>query len=140
MFSNAVLKEQFPVQPHHRGLTLIEGGRSAAATHRKTTDMLLIGALLIVLQVLDGVLTATGVGAYGLQAEGNPMLRGLMQLLGAIPALIITKTVCIALIVMLCKQAHSIRWLPLALKGVAGIYTIMAVLPWTLILAHEYLL
>jgi len=99
----------------------------------------MVGALLIFLQILDGVLTATGVGAYGLQAEGNPMLRGLMGLLGAIPALVLTKSACIALIVMLCKQAHSIRWLPLALKGVAGLYTIMAVIPWTLILATEYL-
>lgn len=138
MLSNAALKNQFPVQTQHCGLTLIEGGRSAA-THRKTTELLLIGALLIFLQVLDGVLTASGVGAYGLQAEGNPLLRGLMGLLGAIPALIVTKTACIALIVLLCKQARSIQWLPLALKGVAGIYTIMAVVPWTLILAHEYL-
>jgi hypothetical protein len=137
MFSNAVLKEHY-IQPQYCGLTLIQGGRSATA-QRKTADLLMVGALLIFLQILDGVLTATGVGAYGLQAEGNPMLRGLMGLLGAIPALVLTKSACIALIVMLCKQAHSIRWLPLALKGVAGLYTIMAVIPWTLILATEYL-
>jgi uncharacterized membrane protein len=139
MLSNAVLKEQFPVQATHCGLTLIQGGKSATAVCRTSNELILVGSLLILLQILDGILTATGVGTYGLQAEGNPMLRGLMGLVGAIPALIITKAACIGLIVLLCEQARSIHWLPLALKGVAGIYTVMAVLPWSYILAAEYL-
>ncbi len=138
MLSNAVLKEQCPVLASYGGLTLIQGGKCKAA-RPAGNELVLVGSLLVLLQLLDGILTATGVGTYGLQAEGNPMLRALMELVGAIPALLITKSACIGLIVLLCEQARSIRWLPLALKGVAGIYTVMAVLPWTYILATEYL-
>jgi uncharacterized membrane protein len=138
MLSNAVLKEQCPVQASYVGLTLIQGGKCESRP-RTGNELVLVGSLLVLLQILDGILTAAGVGTYGLHAEGNPLLRALMELVGAIPALLITKAACIGLIVLLCEQARSIRWLPLALKGVACIYTVMAVLPWTYILATEYL-
>ena len=50
----------------------------------------LIG-VLIALQILDGALTLAGMHTFGLSAEGNPLLRTLMNSLGLIPGLVATK-------------------------------------------------
>jgi hypothetical protein len=98
-----------------------------------------IAAVLIALQVLDGILTLSGTLTFGLTAEGNPILRELMHLIGLVPALIVTKLGCISLVVALCYQATRISWLPPALTAVAGVYTVAAILPWSIILVSEYL-
>ena len=136
--SNAVLQSRRERDQLLPELRLIKGGAGldVAPSH---PDLVFVGLLLVVLQILDGVLTAAGVNVYGIHAEGNPLLRSLMHLIGFLPAIIITKTVCVGFTVYLCSQAKSIHWLPLALRCVAVLYTVMAVVPWTVILAAEYL-
>jgi hypothetical protein len=95
--------------------------------------------MLILAQILDGALTIGGVTTYGIAAEGNPMLRTLMELIGLAPAVVLTKLACSALVIVLCYQAHTIAWLPRALKGILGVYTLFAVIPWSVMLASELL-
>ena len=101
--------------------------------------MAVLTAILITLQILDGVLTCTGMYTFGLYAEANPFLRGLMGIVGIIPAVAITKLLCIGVIYALCAQAHRISWLPSALTGVGCVYAVAAVLPWSWLLLTEYL-
>lgn len=124
------------------------GGRPALSLAPANTDsakagsnkhLVVIAAVLITLQVLDGILTLSGTLTFGLTAEGNPILRELMHLIGLIPALLVTKLGCISLVVALCFQATRIPWLPSALTAVAGVYTVAAILPWSIILFSEYL-
>jgi hypothetical protein len=117
---------------------VLEGGkgRELAGPDR---GVLILGGLLILAQILDGALTISGVTTYGTAAEGNPMLRTLMELIGLTPAVVLTKLACSALVIVLCYQAHSIAWLPRALKGILGVYTLFAVIPWSVMLASELL-
>jgi len=97
-------------------------------------EILLLGAFLILLQVLDGVLTGIGVYHFGTDAEGNPLLHYLMHSLGYIPALAITKSVAIAIILVLCFLSTVVEWLTKALKVVILIYLGAAIVPWSVIL------
>ncbi|MCB0319395.1 MAG: hypothetical protein KDD60_00635 [Bdellovibrionales bacterium] len=94
---------------------------------------------LIALQILDGCLTALGMYHFGLHTEGNPILRALMHQVGYIPALLITKGVAIGIICFLAQHAAKITWLRTALKGVAALYLLAAVLPWSIILSTQLL-
>ena len=97
-----------------------------------------IAAVLVTLQVLDGLLTYTGMQTFGLAAEGNPLLRSLMNTLGILPGIALVKLCCIGTVLALSAQAHRISWLPAALTCVAGIYAVAAIVPWSWLLLSEY--
>jgi hypothetical protein len=80
-------------------------------------------------QACDGVLTYVGLAAWGPQMEGNPLVAGLMGLVGAGPALAGVKLMASSLgcVLHLCG-AHKL----LALLTL--IYLGAAVLPWTALL------
>lgn len=105
----------------------------------RQSNIPVIAGVLVTLQILDGLLTLTGMHTFGLSAEGNPLLRSLMNLLGILPAIAIVKLFCIGTVLALCAQAHRISWLPAALTCVAGVYTIAAIVPWSWLLLSEYL-
>lgn len=96
---------------------------------------LFLGLVLITLQVLDGVLTHLGILKFGMEAEGNPMLYALMVKVGVENALIITKVLVSLVIVGLMFAASKLAWVNNALAAVCAVYTVMAVLPWTYLLA-----
>ena len=114
-------------------LTLITSPRKEAQFGIKT-EILVLGSILAVLQVLDGVLTTLGVNHFGTEAEGNILLRSLMELIGHIPALIIAKGIALVVIAALCMLSNQISWVSRAFKLVIGIYILAAILPWTMIL------
>lgn len=120
-------------------LSLIQGGRSVAATAGIPSDIIALGLILAALQIIDGVLTAIGIQHYGTGMEGNILLRTLMTLVGCIPALMLVKGGSIALIAMLCRQATKMTWLKPAFYGVIALYVFGAVIPWTYILASDLL-
>lgn len=93
-----------------------------------------LGAILAVLQILDGVLTALGVHYFGLGAEANPFIRNLMVLMGPNTALVLLKSLALAIIATLCAMSSSVRWLPLALRCIIVLYIVAAVVPWSAIL------
>ena len=103
-----------------------------------TTDhIVVITLVLIALQILDGVLTISGMHTFGVSSEGNPLLRELILRVGAIPAIVATKILCVGIVFGLYTQVNKINWLPLAMTVIAGVYAICAVIPWSLLLVAE---
>jgi len=95
---------------------------------------MLLGLLLILLQLADGVLTAMGMAQFGLNAEGNVLLQSLMHRIGYIPALVFAKGLAVLVVCTLCVLSNRIAWIGSAMKVVIGIYFFAAVLPWTVLL------
>lgn len=93
-----------------------------------------LALILVTFQILDGALTYSGMNTFGIRAEGNPLLRNFMELVGVLPAIALTKLFCIGVVLGLCSQAKKISWLPAALTGIAGIYAVAAILPWSVLL------
>lgn len=122
-----------------RSFTVLAGGLENVEQLKLPTDVLILGLLLATIQILDGVLTAIGMHHFGTDMEANLLLRGLMSVIGYIPALIIVKSCCIGLTGMLCYQIPKITWLKPAFVAIIALYTVFAVVPWTFILVSEYL-
>ena len=97
-------------------------------------QILALGFALIVLQILDGVFTAIGVAHFGAGIEGNILIRHLIGVIGYIPALVVVKSIGIAVVIALCMVGQSVRWLGLAMKSVIAIYLFAAIIPWSFIL------
>lgn len=97
---------------------------------------LILGATLALCQVLDGVLTYIGLSLYGVHMEGNAFLHALMQAYGAEPVLVIAKCSALAIAVVLTFYAHRRRWVRPLLGLVVAIYFVLAVLPWTYLIAR----
>lgn len=102
-------------------------------------EILILGAALAVLQVLDGVLTAIGVAHLGTEVEGNTLIRFLMEHLGYIPALVLIKTVALGVIAGICVLSSRVHWLSFAMKAVICIYIGAAIIPWTFVIAKNIL-
>lgn len=100
-------------------------------------EITVLGSFLILLQILDGILTGIGVGHFGVWAEGNYLVRVLMQHVGHVPALLLVKTIAIASVGGLCWLAPQVSWMGKALKSLILVYLVFAVVPWTLILARH---
>ena len=99
-----------------------------------TRDVMNLALFLSILQALDGLLTALGVSRFGTSIEGNPLLRTLMEEFGYVPTLASMKIAAVGIIGILAILAKEVPWIPTALKGVCGIYLVMAIIPWTYIL------
>jgi hypothetical protein len=85
--------------------------------------------VFLVAQCLDGVFTYVGVVSFGLGAEANPVVAGLMGAMGHGTGLVAAKAVAIALgIALHLRQVH------VAVGLLAGFYILAAVLPWVAIL------
>ena len=97
-------------------------------------EVMVLSALLMLLQIVDGILTGIGVSHLGLSAEGNILLRHMMEQLGYIEALIISKTLAFAIIVTLGLMAYRVNWVSRAMRFLIGLYMLVAVIPWTVII------
>ena len=122
-----------------RSFTVVSGGLQDVEHYKLPMDVIALGLILAAVQVIDGVLTAIGMHHFGTDMEANLLLRGLMSVIGYVPALILVKSCCIALTALLCYQIPKISWLKPAFVGVIALYTVLAVVPWTFILVAEYL-
>ena len=93
--------------------------------------MKLLTYLCVVLQVLDGLLTYCGVTflPWGINAEGNPLLKHMMITIGVIPALILFKSFAIFFIFNIHRAGAS--WLFMLI--VFGIYSFV-VIAWIFLL------
>ena len=125
--------------PVERSFTVLTGGRHSVEHFKLPTDIIVLGTILAAVQILDGVLTAIGIHHFGTDMEANLVLRTLMSSIGYVPALILVKSFCIALTATLCYQIPKISWLKPAFVAIIALYTVLAVVPWTLILVSEYL-
>lgn len=97
-------------------------------------------ALLILLQILDGLLTGLGMHFLGVHFEANPLLRSLMLQYGYVEALLFSKGLAICIILVLCGLSHAVHWLKYALQIMVGIYLTVAIIPWAYILCQRLLI
>jgi hypothetical protein len=98
-------------------------------------EEVLVLAIFLVAQVLDGALTYIGVREFGIQAEGNMLLTTLMHAWGAGPALIAAK-----LLASLCGLILFSVSVYRLLAAAAGACIGFAVIPWMAHLAWHCLL
>lgn len=99
-----------------------------------TKEIAVLATILCLFQIADGILTGVGVANLGTVAEGNMFIRYLMNQIGLIPALVVCKSLAIAVIGLLCALSTSVNWLATAFKIIIGIYLTAAILPWTAVL------
>ena len=85
------------------------------------------------LQVVDGYVTAIGI-ARGF-VEGNPVVRYAVDVLGPAGGIMLVKLLALAFLFMLYRRRHH-RLVEPGLAYVAVVYVTMAVIPWTVLLAH----
>ena len=93
--------------------------------------LLLTNALL---QLLDGYVTLLGLGRGF--PEGNPLVRGMITSLGPTGGIVIAKVAALGFLLFLYRRRQH----PLVEPGlayVAVVYAVMAVLPWTMLLAAQ---
>jgi uncharacterized membrane protein len=86
------------------------------------------------LQLLDGYVTMLGVGRGF--PEGNPLVRSMMTSFGDAGGILVAKLAALAFLFYLYRRRQH----PLVEPGlayVAVVYTVMAVLPWTMLLASH---
>ena len=97
-------------------------------------DFIYFGLFLASLQVADGILTASGVARYGTQAEGNWILRMLMESFSPHSALIATKVAAICVVIGLTVVAKRMRWIKDLIGVLSCIYLTAAIIPWVQVL------
>lgn len=89
----------------------------------------LVLAIFLIAQLLDGTLTYIGVREFGIEAEGNVLLTTLMHAWGAGPALVAAKTFSITCgVILFAVSVYRV------LAAVAGACIGLAVVPWMVVL------
>lgn len=116
----------FSGQKARRPTVLIRVG-----TFSMSKKAFLLGLILGVSQILDGVLTYFGLELMGVHMEGNSMLRSLIAAFGAAPTLFIVKLLAVVLCCLLAMTAHKRKWVRPLLAFLIFVYFSCAVLPWT---------
>ena len=115
----------------------VGGGNSfvpAAGRFIPSRTTLALGGSLCLLQAIDGIFTSMGVSRFGLDIEGNPVIRALMEDYGQVLVLTLLKLAAILAIITLIALAHRIPWLNHAMGALNCIYVLLAILPWAYIL------
>ena len=91
------------------------------------------------LQVLDGILTYLGVKTFnGINAEGNPLVRKLMEHLGVVEALILIKLIAFLALFMLWKHKRSDEVMLKRILIPLNFLYILSALGWIYILLKNY--
>lgn len=83
-------------------------------------------------QVGDFVLTRIGMQRYGVEAEGNPLIRGGMKKLGVTPALTIAKGLMLLMVFDSYKKGQKG-----GMAFGAGLTYLLGVVPWLIIIAGD---
>lgn len=74
--------------------------------------------LCVVLQILDGTLTAIGLSIFpeGIDAEGNPLVKWIMVQIGIIPGLLILKSIAVLILLRVRRTVlKSPPWVALTI-------------------------
>ena len=111
----------------------------SSSSRNSETNVIILAVILSVLQIVDGILTAHGLTIFGVESEGNALLRTLMHYIGIAPTLLLAKSLAIAVIFSVCRYgAPKVKWVPTAMKSLIAVYACAAVIPWTAILIQGY--
>ena len=106
----------------------------AAVKEEGSVRVTILAFWLIVVQALDGLLTSLGVSLFGIEAEGNPLIRALMYTFGHNVAIGMAKFVAVLLIITLAVLARKRGWIGGVLGALTCFYLAIAIIPWTVIL------
>lgn len=90
------------------------------------------------LQIADGVLTYIGVTHLGISAEGNPLVRFFINLLGPFSGLFFVKAIGLIVIYTICFRCITLEdrnWLQNFLVSMIAFYLIFAIIPWVYVLS-----
>jgi hypothetical protein len=121
-------------------LAIAYNAPSSVSENNAQKNVLMLAAVLSVLQIIDGLLTAHGLDLYGIESEGNAGLRYLMQYIGIGPTILFVKSLAIGVIYSVCRYgAPKVKWVPTAMKSLIVVYTFAAVIPWTAIILQNYI-
>jgi hypothetical protein len=133
--------EEKPERKRRKATVVLRLPRRAAVIieiEAPSRDFIFFGIFLASLQIFDGVLTSMGMTRFGTHAEGNPMMRYLMEQVGAHQALVIVKLFAVLLVVMLTVLAKRAKWVKDLIGFLSCIYLFMAVIPWLYLLFAKY--
>lgn len=70
----------------------------------RNKELKIWAALLIILQVLDGLFTFWGIENFGTKVEGNPLVKSLIESWGPEQVLITIKLFAVGIIIFLMSQ------------------------------------
>ena len=97
----------------------------------------LIG-LLVICQILDLFLTYHGVSRFGIEREGNPLLRSLMLVYDPKKVLFVVKAFAIMLLWLIrdihLRSKKEVEFMIPCLHIILFIYVFGAIIPWTFLL------
>jgi hypothetical protein len=129
-------RETHPAEkPRRAGARVVRGLLQARAVLELLLPLTRLKVLLLTnagLQLADGYMTMLGLGRG--HVEGNPLIRAAMDSIGPVGAILIAKLAALAFLFVLYRRRHHPIVEP-GLAYLAVVYTLMAILPWTLLLA-----
>ena len=101
-------------------------------------DFIFFGIFFASLQVFDGVFTSIGTAQMGTHMEGNPLLKTLMDHMGANEALTLVKAFAVMAVVFMTCLAKRMRWIKDLISFLSCIYLFAAIIPWLYLLFEQY--
>lgn len=113
--------------------------RSGPPVYMTNTKLYILSIFFGLLQLLDGILTYAGVTRFGISAEGNPLVKYFIDVLGPFGGIILVK--CIGLVMLYMMSSRCIRyedknWLKKFLISMISFYLIFAIIPWLYVLSR----
>lgn len=107
-------------------------------SNKRLTLLRKLAWLLMLFQVLDGFFTFLGISFFGLEAEGNPLVRSIMAAIGPGAGIALVKCLAISIIICICMFGYRVGWLGKALKATAVIYFLAAIVPWSIVFGSYF--
>ena len=98
-----------------------------------------VGIMLGILQIIDGLMTATGIHNMGMDVEANMLMHSLMIAVGPFSALILAKLITLMLISFVVVASIQVRWAAKGLLFANLTYFCFAILPWSYLLVSGWL-
>jgi uncharacterized membrane protein len=130
------------LNPNERNVELFRSAnreiKVLSGTDEQTNDLMVLGSLLILVQILDGLFTAIGINSFGIAIEGNPLIRSAIEVWGVVPTLFSIKLATITVTIFLMFMVREVEWLRKALQLTVGVYLLAAIIPWSAILLDAF--
>jgi hypothetical protein len=120
-----------------RNATVLMRFHTPARTISLSRKAFLLGLALAVCQLLDGILTYTGLRLLGVEMEGNGLLRSMMHAYGLMPTLFIMKLIALVGVATLVLAAHRRKWIRPVICALSAVYLVLAVIPWILVIWYR---
>ncbi len=104
--------------------------------HFGSNQQVFLGVFLIYLILLDLFLTNAGINYWGVEAEGNNLLKSLMLRFGSEKALLYVKGTSLILAIFLIYLAKSHHLIQKMIGLICLLHLLVAVIPWIYLLYY----